>query len=35
MNLTNMTIKEMCTTTERQLFDRKSAKLLQQLSLFR
>ena len=27
MNLTNMTIKEMCTTTERQLFDRKSAKI--------
>lgn len=27
MNLTNMTIEEMCTTTERQLFDRKSAKI--------
>lgn len=27
MNLTNMTIKEMCTTTEKQLFDRKSAKI--------
>ena len=27
MNLTDMTIEEMCTTTERQLFDRKSAKI--------
>lgn len=27
MNLTTMTIKEMCTTTEKQLFDRKSAKI--------
>lgn len=27
MNLTNMTIQEMCSTTERQLFDRKSAKI--------
>lgn len=27
MNLTNMTIEEMCTTTEKQLFDRKSAKI--------
>lgn len=27
MNLTDMTIEEMCTTTEKQLFDRKSAKV--------
>ena len=27
MNLTDMTIEEMCTTTEKQLFDRKSAKI--------
>lgn len=27
MTLTNMTFEEMCTTTERQLFDRKSAKI--------
>lgn len=27
MNLTEMTIEEMCTTTEKQLFDRKSAKI--------
>ena len=27
MNLTDMTIKEMCTTTEKQSFDRKSAKI--------
>ena len=27
MNLTTMTIEEMCTTTEKQLFDRKSAKI--------
>ena len=27
MNLTDMTIEEMCTTVERQLFDRKSAKV--------
>ena len=27
MNLTDMTIEEMCTTTEKQSFDRKSAKI--------
>lgn len=27
MNLITMTIEEMCTTTEKQLFDRKSAKI--------
>lgn len=27
MTLTNMTIEEMCTTTEKQVFDRKSAKI--------
>ena len=27
IHLTNMTIEEMCTTTEKQLFDRKSAKI--------
>lgn len=27
MNLTDMTIEEMCTTTEKQLFDRKSARI--------
>lgn len=27
IHLTNMSIEEMCTTTEKQLFDRKSAKI--------
>ena len=27
MKLTDMTIEEMCTTTEKQSFDRKSAKI--------
>ena len=27
MNLTDMTIEEMCMTTEKQSFDRKSAKI--------
>lgn len=27
MNLTDMTIEEMCTTKEKQSFDRKSAKI--------